>query len=470
MTLLTDTNQNRSGFYIEVGCPGCGGEVELDQDFFVLTCRHCSSALRVGMPAIPPAFLIQARTERREIRFHIDRYLKELGHPLTGSRLQLKSIYYPYWKIDAVMLKVRNRTHKRTTVVNAEGQTEYTTEVDRREISLAPYSTTVPAGRPLAGLPGTIGVRADCLRMVPYSREYTQDDFCSMPVARTWDSVHHELLKRARAVGTIETPDFGSNRTELFNPQAALVYFPYVLAESYASGDYDRFIIDGVTGKVVGHRESIEPDDADLPDLPVIEFGQLRVDFHRCPECGIDLPIEQSLIYRCVNCGRLVNLDPGCGGLIDMLYAMAPTCPRDRLFPFWSIALAGDQARLIQHQLGGLRRAERLVVPAFQTTAFEGAYRLTRRATTALPDFDLHPLDSNAAELHPVNVTISQAILLAEVIIYRAAVDRVGDLAGEKPELHPSRVSLVFLPFHPESYFYVDSVNQAVTFEKRLLG
>ncbi len=470
MTLLTDTNQNKSGFYIGVGCPGCDGELQLDEDFFVVVCRHCGSILRVTMPDIPPAFLIQARASRRQVKFHIDRYLKKLGHPLTGPRLQFKSIYYPYWKIDAVMLKARNRTYERTTVLDAEGQAQYTTEIDRREVSLTPYTTTVPAGRPISGLPGAIGIRAEYLKMTPYSRQYTQDDHCSMPVARTWESVHEELRRRAAAVGTIATPDFGSNLTELFNPQTALVYFPFVLAESYAAGDYGRFIVDGVTGKVIGHEETIPIDTSEPAELPTIEFGQLSVDFHRCPECGHDLPAHLSAVYRCHNCGRLINLDRSYSGPVDVLYSDAAGSPEDALFPFWSLTLTGEQARLVQRQLGGLRRADRLVVPAFRTTAFEGVYRLARRATTALPDFELQPLGEGPANLHAANVAIDEAILMAEIIVYRAAADRADNLAGARPELRPSAVSLVFLPFHPKSYFFVDSIHQAVTFEKRLIG
>jgi predicted RNA-binding Zn-ribbon protein involved in translation (DUF1610 family) len=242
-----------------------------------------------------------------------------------------------------------------------------------------------------------------------------------------------------------------------------------MLAESYAAGDYDRFIIDGVTGKVAGHQETIAADAGNITELPTIEFGKLSVDFHRCPECGMDLPARQSLIYRCDNCSQLVNLDSSYPGPVDAKYARPPERPKDKLFPFWSIALAGDQSALIKKHLGGLRQADRLVVPAFRTTAFEGAYRLARRATAALPDFDLCPLDEAAENLQSANASIAEALLLAEVIVYRAAVDRAGDLAGDKPDLKPSHASLIFLPFQPQSYFFVDSVHGAVTFEKRLI-
>ncbi|MEE8577598.1 MAG: hypothetical protein V3T31_10120, partial [candidate division Zixibacteria bacterium] len=52
---------NKSGFYIEVTCPGCGGTLDLDTDFFVLECTHCGSVHRVVMPEAPAAYMISAK-------------------------------------------------------------------------------------------------------------------------------------------------------------------------------------------------------------------------------------------------------------------------------------------------------------------------------------------------------------------------------------------------------------------------
>ena len=50
---------NKGGYSIGVTCPGCGGKLKLDQDFFVLPCKHCGSVLRVQMPEVPPAFMVK---------------------------------------------------------------------------------------------------------------------------------------------------------------------------------------------------------------------------------------------------------------------------------------------------------------------------------------------------------------------------------------------------------------------------
>jgi len=62
------------------------------------------------MPDTPAAFMAQSGVADHEIRFHIDRYLKQNDLPLTGSTLQVKRLYYPYWKVDATVLKLRNKT------------------------------------------------------------------------------------------------------------------------------------------------------------------------------------------------------------------------------------------------------------------------------------------------------------------------------------------------------------------------
>jgi hypothetical protein len=41
--------------------------------------------------------------------------------------------------------------------------------------------------------------------------------------------------------------------------------------------------------------------------------------------------------------------------------------------------------------------------------------------------------------------------------------------SDETRYLHPSDIGLVYLPFRPENYFYIDSILNSVTFEKKLV-
>ena len=47
---------------------------------------------------------------------------------------------------------------------------------------------------------------------------------------------------------------------------------------------------------------------------------------------------------------------------------------------------------------------------------------------------------------------------------------RLAGTLAQKSDLEVVSADLFYAPFHPESYFYVDSVMGAVTFEKNLIG
>ena len=249
--------------------------------------------LRVTQPEIPPAYLVSARTSKRKARFSIDRHLKENGLPLTGSDLQFKYLYYPYWKIDGVLLKVRNRIETREYGLDENGNPQHVSEMEKTDVSLTPYSTTLPAGAHFDGIPEGIGVRAAYLKLAPFSRDNTQDGFDPLPVIKQWKEACDELLRRVNSLAQLDEAAFGVNRTELYRPVASLVYFPCIVAESYAGGDFNRFVIDAVTGRLLDHLDRLEySDDVVAVEPPQMEFGQLGVDFHRCPNCADDLPPE----------------------------------------------------------------------------------------------------------------------------------------------------------------------------------
>ncbi|UCD17383.1 MAG: hypothetical protein JSV44_00285, partial [Candidatus Zixiibacteriota bacterium] len=213
-----ETNRDKSGFFIEVGCPGCGGRLELDQDFFVLECEHCGSVLRITMPDIPPAYLIRPRKAKREIRFLLDRHLKQHSQPLTGSDIQYRFVYYPYWKIDAVVLKKRNKVIERQAISENDSYGGYgglyggtsetpTVQEKRTDISLAPYVQTQAAGIQYENLPYTIGMRAEYLKAIPFSEDNIEEEFECFPVLKPWDLVCDDLVRNIDSLGKIDILD-----------------------------------------------------------------------------------------------------------------------------------------------------------------------------------------------------------------------------------------------------------------------
>ena len=466
----TAKHQHRGGFYIGVTCPGCGGELDLEQDLDILTCIHCGSVLRTIRPDVPPAYLVRGNAAQNEIRFAIDRYLKEKSLPLTGSDLYFKYVSYPYWKVDAVMLKVRNTREERVISSDDYESREVSFEQEKTDISLTPYVSTVRAGLAIAGIPETIGLRAQYIKMIPFSDENVQDSYDIMPVLRAFEDIQSDVKTSVARLGSFSVADFGSNITELMHPVGSVVFFPYVIVESYQGHHFSRFIVDGVTSRVIEHETVPESESAvEAPSDPKLKFGMLKVDFHRCRNCGFDLPPEKSFVNICDNCQHVNLNDESKIAVRTIQSAELPDVKGAQLYPFWSFRIPDGQYPQVRQLFGGIYGSDWFAMPAFKMANLEAMYRLSQRTSAALPKVNLDEIDGTDSTFLPVTVGVDEASILANVIIFRRLLSTTGGRSREKIDFHPDEARLVYLPFHPEHYFYVDSILQAITFEKSLM-
>jgi len=464
--------KNKSGFFIGVTCPGCGGKLELDEDFFVLVCPHCGSALRVLMPEVPPAYLIGADRKRREIRFFADRYLKKQGRPLTDADAEIRTVYYPYWKINSVLLRVRNKITERYghTEETDDGETE-SFEERRTDISLSPHTATVLAGPADDIIPFSIGLRTEYVRLLPYSRENTDDDESQyFPVTKPWPAALDEARRGIAGLNAINPAAFGHNLTRMFHPVGAVVYFPYHFIYSRTQEIWRRLIADGVSDKIIHFDADYRDEIPDCrPGETTVEFGRLEVEFHRCPNCGFDLPGKQSFVYICDNCHQLIALEKH--PLLAPEIQLAGGGDRsDRLFPFWLLKVNPAEAGAIGNLFGGLYDSDWLAIPGFKINHFEAMFKLSRRMSAAAPRIEMSPVEGFDDRFEPVTTSVTEALTLAEVIIHRAITARTGGETAGDIEFAPPEIRLTYAPFHPENYFYVDSSLGAVTFEKNLVS
>ena len=468
--MAATSSKTRSGFYISVGCPGCGGELELDEDFFVLTCRYCESTLRITMPERPPAYLVRGRINQREARFSIDRFLREHGRPLTSSDIQFKWVYYPYWKVDAIVLKTRNRVDEIEHVTDTgDGSTATTvSKIKKTDVSLSPYLVTFAAGGVLDGVPGSLGLRAEYVRAQPYAAESVQDDYRPLPVILDWPDARQRAVAAAGSVGRIEAAEFGRNRTELFRPKGSIIYFPYCIAESFGGGVYRRWIVDGVAGRVVGTDDVLEDGEV-VSEAPTVEFGQLGIDFHRCANCGHDLPPAQAYLYVCEHCQQITTIEPH--PLLDEQPTVTPDLSgrADRMLPFWLLRMSPEIGARLRASTGGLGQAGLLAVPAFKVMNFEALYRLSRRMSTAIGKMEADNMIEPDTRFAPANVSPSEALVLARAIVSRELMKLSSSLELPAGVDGFDTISLRYIPFQPEHYFYVDAVLGAVTVEKNLV-
>ena len=461
---------HKAGFFIGVTCPGCGGELELEDNFFVLTCDHCGSHLKVVMPDKPAAFMVTPKINQREIRFSIDRYLKEKKLPLTGSDLQYKSVLYPYWKIDGAMLKVRTSVEKKVIYGESDDYRDRGVESEtlRTDTTLLPSVLTFAAGPEFDGVPASLGMRTEYITIVPFSEDRIDDDFGALHVTVEMEEAKQHAMHAINKLTNLAAVSSGPNKSELLNPSGSLVFFPYIAVETY-SPSYYRFLIDGLTGRVEHFANNPAPHTGDDQPEITADFGALTVDFHRCTECGEDLPAGRSYVYICGNCSHINRYDPITAPDCKVEWADGSYDSEDGLFPFWSFTLPEDEGEAVRRVFGGIYKSNQLVIPAFAIPSFEAMFRLSKRMSAALAKIPSDTVDSFSSRFTPVTQPHSTACMLAEVIVYRDMAQRDPKTSFDKVNLHPTGVRLIYVPFHPEHYFYVDSVLNAVTFEKTLV-
>jgi hypothetical protein len=421
------------------------------------------------MPENPPAYMAHAKIELREARFSIDRYLKENNLPLSKSNYQLKELYYPFWHIEAVLLKLRKNRIKRILVDDNQYGDEVTYEQTKTNISLSPYVTSVAAGTNFDGLPSSIGMRGDYIKLTTFSIDKIEEDFDTLPVVISWDEVRKNLNNNIEMIKGIDTDKFNSNITEVYYPKASLIFFPYFIFDYYKKGDFDRFVVDAVTGRMVRHINELDLDNSDsLSHKIKFESGALKVEPHLCNECGESLPQMSSFIYICNNCKTLTNLDQTTSG-IDKLYSATENIDDfDKMVPFWVIKMNSKEKDL-KKIFGGIHQSDCLVLPAFKMNNFNAMLKLTKRMSAAYPKFSMNELNKVKSNFLAVNITVSDALNYARIFIRHEELDNENFKHSDVdiPEFIEAR--LCYVPFNLENYFYIDSILQAVSLEKNLI-
>jgi hypothetical protein len=457
----------KQGFFISVTCPACGSALGIESDLLTTTCESCGSVLRLVIPNVPPAYLIRAKITEKDARFHVDRFLKENHQPLTDSEISVSKIYYPYWKIDAILLRLRHRNEKRVIFSEAT-ETESCLEQQKVETTLTPYDVTVGAGSLPDIFPWSLGERPEYTPTVPFAEGKLQEGYRVLPSVTAWPDALATAQKASQQINKIDGGEFGANLTKVLRPVLSQIYFPYLLCVIGWNRQGESFLLDGLSGRVVYHyardlRESLRAPGPKQHD----EIVSVGVALHRCGNCGAQLPDGKSYIYVCRNCHHIEALEYNAILKREVQVVRAPDKPSDRLFPFWKLNSSSEAFLEYKHGFAGSASGA-LVVPAFRTGNFEGMYRLAKRITTAFDKFSLDDLCDLQGDFLPANVSCAEAMALAQVILTRDVIGKGKRLPAEGLDLKFGEISLFYAPFHPESYFYVDSCLSALTFERSL--
>ncbi len=418
------------------------------------------------MPNLPPAYIITPKIAKMQVRFHLDRFLREEGRPLTPPELEISGVYHPYWKIASLMLRVRNRLDTRLTVSEYGAITECEEKEEmRQDVSLTPHVVTVSASPALELFPYSLGLRTEYIKLLPRSGAASDEDFSFNPADTTAIQAYAQAEKVVQKLSDSSNLTNKRNLSKLYGLRAVLIYFPYQLAMFRESGKAVVLLVDGVSGRVVGDSNATENR---IPESSQQQFGALGIEYHRCTNCGEDLPATNSILYKCKNCGSITTLEKH-PSFTQAISSTAQDCAgRDTLLPFWSLELSTQRSEIAVRSSGSSLEHRSIVVPAFQVANFEAMYRLTTRMTTAIARLPVSQCEEIKGEVAPANVGVLEALVMAKAALARGELKQNpnGKLDNQTSLI---RAALILVPFHAESYFLVDSVLSSVTIERRAL-
>jgi hypothetical protein len=460
----------KRGFYIAASCPACGAELELESDFLTTSCSSCNSVLRIHTPSTPPAYLVRAKFLDKDARFHVDRHLKSNAEPLTDSFDSVQGFYVPYWKVDAILLRLRHR--KETRIIYEENTNiETTIEQKKVETTLSPYDITIAAGGLPEIIPHSLGERTEYVKTMPYSEEHIQSGFELLNIETPWQDAITSANRAVDQLNHVSANEFGVNISLLLRPVLSLINFPYYIAEANVRGKHKSFLLDGLTGRIVYDCDYDISEQLQIADRQQsAELGRLGVELHRCSNCGEQLPDTRSYVYVCRNCRQLMVFED-CPELNRRILSVRGTAnANDRYFPFWMFKLPAKQRKVLRVRFGASENSGVMCVPAFRIKNFEAMYRLTQRISAATSKLSMFESRELKEDYLPVAVGIAEAGALAHAALMRESVGKTEELPRILADLPFEEVSLFYAPFHPESYFMVDSYLGAVTFEKSLAG
>ncbi|MFH1892110.1 MAG: hypothetical protein ABIK83_05435 [Candidatus Zixiibacteriota bacterium] len=454
-----------SGYKLGIQCCFCGGSLEIDEASRTTVCSHCASVMKIVRRKGTAKYYIPDDLERREAKFLIESHLKKISEPLVSSWGNITRIFLPFWRVAGTVFAIDDRPA-------GQGHSEYSNltqdEVDdtpRTELKISPRETSFCANDSLLWGVDSLGIRTQVLKLVALDRDACESN-ALMPLTVTEEDARLHFDKAvtslshtaARLDSTVETIAVGVKQS--------LIYFPMWIASFTNAHGNQTVQFDPLAKRVV----SLNGGEIDIPapDVSACD-ATLSVEIapHRCPNCGVDLPANQtSVAYYCENCEKMFVGD-GSAYRNIALDVPSDLDEHAQLFPFWVFDLA-DAA---WPEKGELLRAlnlvqfssERFFVPAFNISHPARMMRLASHFNRRNDSFLF-------AERKGEHYTFADVTLSPDVAAEMIVPLTIATKAAKGFKLYEAPVSgtpavaepkLIWLPFVLDRYFWIEQITGA---------
>jgi DNA-directed RNA polymerase subunit RPC12/RpoP len=445
-------------------CPGCGGDIELRDEYDITRCSHCASLLRVVNRPDLPAYFLRDRISLHEARAKIERLLRSRGELGRESISDPECWLIPYWHFQGQLL--RRRVSRETIEPVSESDfdsSESLSPLQERErivsnVSLTLTTESCIALEDVAAYPTSLSLGQQIVRRFPLVNMGGDSNWqiatprgsseAAIEVCRQRNSHNGELFEG----GSVRNP------TQLFIHESMLLFVPFYSWRD-ENNPSECISIDATTGEL--HTISTPVRAEVTADNLVMFAKELRMIAHRCSRCSADLSDCRSLVYRCDNCGNFTLVNSGATK-IRAVKAIVSDSSSLIWFPFWQ----SDEKEV------------RVVVPAFSFRNFEVAYRVARQLRKIVSDTCTIESIDGVTQMFAADIPLAACPAFRAAMEGRSTLERKASLEyfstnsiqSPQREDDTSDWSLIYIPFRKQGYEYTDAVISAVTFPAQSLA
>ncbi len=454
------------GFRLGLTCPLCGGKLEIDAAGRTTICSHCASVLKISRSSGVPRYYIESSLSKREVKFLVDRDLKREGHSLVSSWHSLEQVYLPFWRVSGTVFKIDCPQVNYDFDIPGNNPNDVDPS-EQIEVKITPRELTLCADELLPWGMTSLGVRTQVLKLTPVDAEFVEKAHLVAPSMEEAQA-RERFDKSALSMARIAFMGFSHLQLHSVGVETMLIYFPlWLVGFSNREGRYlGQF--DPLAKRLV----SMGQKEFELPEAeqPTRTAATIQIAEHRCPNCGVDLPVADSVSYYCANCRRLYA-ESGSGYRELKVQVPAKTCEQDRLFPFWVFDLENSQWPDKPDFLESLRncglQCDRIIMPAFEISNPARILRLVKHFNRQDHHLSFESLPEGRYDFVDVHHRPEQAteVMLPLLMALEAKKGQMVIEGGlrDTPRLAPPE--LIWLPFVPDRYFLRDELTGA-TIEK----
>ena len=455
-----------AGYRLGIKCSFCGGSLEIDEASHTTRCSHCGSALKIVRPEGLQQYRISDSLSKREVKFFIERYLKECNQGLVSRWGELTRVYIPFWRVQGTTIVVRESPPDYNSMYQTADTMEDAFDTSPKlDVKISTREITFCADESVGWGITSLGVRSQVVKLEPLDRSFIEENTV-IPPSMDSTSASERFGSTVQSTATASSRLGAEVDATSVGIESSMIFFPIWLAIfANREGEY-TIQFDPLAKRVA----SMLPGEISLPTGSAGQFefeGAITVIPHRCPNCGTDLPEnEGSSVYYCENCRRLFAEGGTDYRSVD-LRVPAGMGSAETLFPLWVFSLAdctGDGLGRLMTSLTRLRYGtDKFVVPAFDISNPSRLMRLISHYNYNSHQFSFESQPLSRYNFQKVAVSPRQAASFIVPLISAIEVNKgfrlddvrnPGTIGFSDPEL-------IWMPFELDNYFWRDSITGA---------